>query len=110
MGDLHCPARFLLVPPGSSAELGDERVAAVFTSTDAPALLTATALANDLDLKPHELSRPVAADDLADVADQFRGETVVVVAPLPIDGLRVVRTTAEPYLVVEYDEHGWRSR
>lgn len=110
MGDLQCAARFLLVPPGVSAELSRERVAAVFTSTGDLAVRTATAIADNLDLESNELGRSVGADDLASVADQFRGETVVVVAPLPIDGLPVVpNTTTEPYLALEYDEYGWRA-
>lgn len=110
MSDLQCPARLLLLsePDASTAEaLRHERVAAVY---DGPPGSGAAELGRALGLPVQVLARPIrlvdvlareagALDDLRDLADLHRGETVVVAAvgdpgarvdvALDGDGLRV---------------------
>ena len=78
MSDLQCAARILLMrdaPTGALAErLERERVAATY---DAPV-------------------------DLDEVADRHRGETVLVVGPLP------ARLGSDPVVLVEIDADGRR--
>jgi hypothetical protein len=102
MGDLFCPARFLLVDP-ATADIGDllraENVAAVFAAAgDGRAAMLAADLAGRLGLTVSEVPAPGHdLRELTDIADGFRGETVVVVTP-----------RADSVSVVEHDEHGWR--
>lgn len=87
MTDLHCAATLLLVPAGLAADLGPAlaraRVAHVWTGTAAPSLGAAEAIAGDLGVGVTErgdLDEPAALDQsLAEIADEHRGETVVVV-------------------------------
>ncbi len=102
MGDLFCPARFLLIDP-AAADAGDllrrENVAAVFAAAgDERAATLAADLADRLGLTVSEVPEPGGdLGELDEIADGFRGETVVVVTP-----------RAVPVSVVEHDEHGWR--
>ncbi|WP_432479571.1 hypothetical protein [Nocardioides sp. GXQ0305] len=81
MSDLHCPARILLVdqrPAGALAErLSRESLAATY---DAPV-------------------------DLDEVADRHRGETVLVVGPLPAEHAHA----GGPVVLVEVDADGRRT-
>jgi len=100
MSDLQCPARFLLLsePDASVAQgLRHERVAAVYDGPPAPATdeepsraAGAAALGDALGLRVQVMARrlsaadvlaraPEALDELRDLADLHRGETVVVV-------------------------------
>jgi hypothetical protein len=99
MSDLQCPARFLLLssPDASLAEaLRHERVAAVYdgppgSGATGPGDALADGLADALGLPVQVMARrlstvevlaedPGALDELRDLADVHRGETVVVVA------------------------------
>lgn len=52
------------------------------------------------------LPPPLDAVALAELADSYRGETVVVVADVVLPG---VPRTSSAVVVAEYDENGWRS-
>jgi hypothetical protein len=99
MSDLQCPARFLLLsgPDASAAQgLRHERVAAVYdgpparTTDGGPSRAAgAAALGDALGLPVRVMARPLslpdvlareptALDELRDLADLHRGETVVV--------------------------------
>ncbi|HEY9408136.1 MAG TPA: DinB family protein [Jiangellaceae bacterium] len=111
MGELQCPARFVIVPPGfddvaalSAGALAGERVAAVLLAAADAGRRSAAALAEALDVAVHDVSGVDVAPALAEASDRYRGETVLVVAAQPVAGLPM----ADSPLVVEYDEHGWR--
>jgi hypothetical protein len=108
MSDLQCAATLLLVPYGTADDharaLADARVAHIWTASSEEARLAAAALAADLgvgvtangDLDQAEPSAAV----LGAIADEHRGETVVVVVDhgeavleVAIDGDGSVRRT-----------------
>lgn len=113
MGDLQCPARFVIVPPGfddvaalSAGALAGERVAAVLLGAAGDdGRRSAAALAEVLDVAVSDVAGVDVAPALAEASDGYRGETVLVVAAQPVAGLPV---GGSPPFVVEYDEHGWR--
>jgi hypothetical protein len=114
MSDLQCPARLLLLgepDPATAQALRHERVAAVYAGPPGPG---AAELGRALGLPVQDLARPIALvdvlaraagalDDLRDLADLHRGETVVVAAvgepgarvdvSLDGDGLRIAEVS-----------------
>ena len=86
---LHCPARLVVMPPGTTAELSDRRIAAVYagpgeaTAAQAPA----TGLALPVTVVP-ALERGLDAA-VQEIGDLHPGETVLVVtgcvAPMEIE-------------------------
>lgn len=112
MSDLQCAATLLLVRPGSDPdavgpELVGRRVAAVYCDATAPAVRTAEALAAVTGVRVvarEELAETATAGELSAMADEHRGETVVVVASTGLghDGAAVVE------LVMDAD--GWAVR
>lgn len=113
MGDLQCPARFVIVPPGlddvaalSAGALAGERVAAVLLAAAGDdGRRSAAVLAEALDVTVGDVADLDVAPALAEASDGYRGETVLVVATQPVAGLPVGGPSP---VVVEYDEHGWR--
>ncbi|MFI5713744.1 hypothetical protein [Kribbella sp. NPDC051620] len=112
--NLMCPARLILLPSGSRERLAGERIAAVYAT---PAVAEpAAALADDLGvsltvLRPQHLAQADATqaeqwpveDVLRGIADQHRGETVVVIAPeldLSIDVPAVIEHEGDGWYVV----------
>ncbi|WP_433023419.1 class I SAM-dependent methyltransferase [Kribbella sp. CA-294648] len=94
-----CPARLILLPPGSRDRLSGERVAAVYATRDAEAL--ATQLAEELGVRLTLLPEHGEAEEVVrGIADEHRGETVVVIAP----GLEL--GIALP-AVIEHEGDGW---
>ncbi|GAA3564473.1 hypothetical protein GCM10022235_36200 [Kribbella ginsengisoli] len=100
--NLMCPARLILLAPGSRERLAGERVAAVYATPAAEQ--PAAVLAEELGV-PHALlpaqadGRPVEAV-VGEIADQHRGETVVVIAPELDLGLELPA-------VIEHEGDGW---
>jgi hypothetical protein len=106
MSDLQCAARLLFLSAGDGAaasRLHEERVAAVYDGHHHPASAQATELARTLGVPVRSLAERVSADlvrardpeamrVLGEVADLYRGETVVVLTPteapfrLSVDG------------------------
>jgi hypothetical protein len=101
-----CPARLILLAgevPG--VDLAGERIAQVYASPVAggPACDLADQLGVRLSVVP-ELSEPVLRDAaLLGIADQHRGETVVVLAP----GLDLGFAVTAGRVVIEHDGDGW---
>ena len=89
MSDLQCAATLLLVPYGQvesfARSLAGARIAHVWTGETETALQAAEALAAELGVGAttrSELDDPHQSDlALGDIADEHRGETVVVVVP-----------------------------
>lgn len=83
MSDLHCPATLLVVPHVEAEQLRDlsgaARVAAVESSSGAPVVRAAEALAARLAVPLASHDRLDAAQ-VAAIADRYRGETVLVIA------------------------------
>ncbi|WBQ07444.1 hypothetical protein [Kribbella sp. CA-293567] len=91
--NLICPARLILLVPGSRAFLAGERIAEVYATPDAeePAAGLAAELGVRLTLlqppptalAPLPTAAPAAPAEsvVRDIADLHRGETVVLVAP-----------------------------
>ncbi|WP_237744899.1 class I SAM-dependent methyltransferase [Kribbella catacumbae] len=73
-----CPARLILLPPGSRDRLTGERVAMVYASpaVEEAAARLAEELSAGLTVVPE-----LAEAAVQEIADQHRGETVVLVAP-----------------------------
>jgi len=88
MSDLQCAARFvLLTDPGATAQLGHERVAAVYDArpgghdeTSVELLGLAVQVVAPLTLRGVLDRSPQALGALGDLADLHRGETVVVLS------------------------------
>lgn len=107
MSDLQCAATLLLVPrsetKGLAVALSGARVVHVWSAPTEAARRAAGALAADLGvgISAHaELHGPTGLDAaLADIADQHRGETAVVVVD---DG--------EAILEIAIDGDGWTRR
>jgi SAM-dependent methyltransferase len=105
--NLMCPARLILLPPGSRERLTGERIAAVYATPagEAPATHLAEELGARLTLLP-ALADPTRADRrpaeaiVGEIADQHRGETVVVIAPDLDLGLELPA-------VIEHEGDGW---
>jgi SAM-dependent methyltransferase len=99
--NLMCPARLVLLPPGSRERLTGERIAQVYASPAAEE--QAAQLAEDLGVRLTVV--PVLREDaevvVRDIADQHRGETVVLVAPDLDLGITVPA-------VIEHEGDGWR--
>ncbi|MEV8378002.1 hypothetical protein AB0P21_35010 [Kribbella sp. NPDC056861] len=97
--NLMCPARLILLPPGSRAYLAGERVAGVYATPDAEE--PAARLAEELGIRLTLLPMPAPAEVVVrEIADQHRGETVVVIA-LTLDlGLQLPA-------VIEHEGDGW---
>ncbi|MEU4395542.1 class I SAM-dependent methyltransferase [Kribbella sp. NPDC023855] len=94
-----CPARLILLPPGSRDRLAGERVAAVYATPEAEQ--PAAQLAEDLGVRLTLLPEPIEAEEVVrGVADEHRGETVVVIAP----GLEL---GIEVPAVIEHEGDGW---
>jgi hypothetical protein len=76
--NLICPARLILLAPGSRAFLTGERIAGVYATPAAeePAAALAREVDSRLSLLPELTER-----QLQEIADQHRGETVVLVGP-----------------------------
>ena len=93
--NLMCPARLILLPPGSRDRLTGERIAQVYAT---PAAEEAAAqLAEELSAGltvVQELSDAAVQE----IADQHRGETVVLVAP---------ELGIELPAVIEHEGDGW---
>jgi SAM-dependent methyltransferase len=100
--NLMCPARLVLLPAGSTAwvdGLTGERIAAVYTGP--PVFEGAEQLAERLGVRLTVLDQPVRRDaELQEIADQHRGETVVVLAPELDVGLTLPA-------IVEHTGDGW---
>jgi hypothetical protein len=87
MSDLHCAATLLLVPveqaPGVAGTLTTARIAHVWSGTEALTLQAAEKAAAGLGVGTttrSELDDPEEMDTvLAEIADEHRGETVIVV-------------------------------
>lgn len=112
-----CPARLILLPAGSRDDLAGERIAQVYASpaaeedaarladhlgtrlTVVPELLPATAPVLRAEAGAGEAIRR-ADDALRGIADQHRGETVVVVAPGLDLGIQLPA-------VIEHEGDGW---
>ncbi|GAA1595551.1 hypothetical protein GCM10009789_56930 [Kribbella sancticallisti] len=96
-----CPARLVLLPPGSRERLAGERVAQVYATPGAeePAAGLAEELGVRLTVVP-ELSHAEAESVVREIADQHRGETVVVVAPELDLGITLPA-------VIEHEGDGW---
>ena len=112
--NLMCPARLILLPVGSAAELTGQRVATVYAGTAGvgPAELIAHRLAAPLRILPELAEVPGESDQdavrrsdaaLGGIADLHRGETVVVVTPGLSLGLDL---GAEP-VELEHDGRTW---
>ena len=103
--NLMCPARLILVPSGSRDDLAGERIAQVYASPTAED--SAARLADHLGVRltvVPDLQAPVLADEvLREMADQHRGESVVVVAP----GLSLGIELPAGRVVVEHTGDGW---
>lgn len=94
-----CPARLILLPPGSRDRLAGERVAAVYATPDAE--VPAGQLAEELGVRLTLLPASVEAEEtVRGVADEHRGETVVVIAPGLELGIDVPA-------VIEHEGDGW---
>jgi len=101
MSDLQCAATLLLVPSGLATDLGTAlgraRVAHVWTGSAASSLAAAEAIAADLGVgvaRRDDLDEPAGLDRcLAEIADEHRGETVVVV--VAESGEAVVEVTVD---------------
>jgi hypothetical protein len=94
----------ILLPPGSRERLAGERIAAVYATpaAAAPATHLAEELSAPLTLLPDPTPanrRPVEAI-VREIADQHRGETVVVIAPDLDLGIDVPA-------VIEHEGDGW---
>lgn len=101
MTDLHCPARILVThvagAEARAAGLRGERVAAVWSAPGQGAVSAAVGeslgvpVSNDERLREHgpdesrDGVRQRFRDMVEEVADSFRGETVLVLAPVGID-------------------------
>jgi SAM-dependent methyltransferase len=96
-----CPARLILLPPGSRERLAGERIARVYSSPAAeePAAGLAAELGAGLTVMA-ELESAAADEVVRDIADQHRGETVVVVAPGLDLGIALPA-------VIEHEGDGW---
>ena len=95
MSDLQCAARLLFLSAedeAAAARLPEERVAAVYDGHHHPASAEATDLARTLGVPVRSLEDGVSAERarardpetmrvLGEVADLYRGETVVVLTP-----------------------------
>lgn len=96
-----CPARLVLLSPGSRERLTGERIAQVYASPAAEE--SAARLAEELGVRLTVV--PVLREDaevvVRDIADQHRGETVVLVAPDLDLGITVPA-------VIEHEGDGWR--
>lgn len=113
-GTLQCPARLFLVPAGAGAaarvdRLTGERVARVWAGPDPEVLRIARVLADRLGAEV--VVRDGLAGDaavvrevLGEIADQHRGEAVLVVTG-PED---LAPRSAEGVLAVEAGDDGWR--
>lgn len=107
MSDLQCAATVLLVPVDRARTLGGQlkraRIAHVWASTTPPVGRAAERLASDLGVGVSErtdLDDPEQLDlALAEIADEHRGETVVVLVP---DGDAVME--------IAIDGDGWVRR
>lgn len=102
-----CPARLILLPPGSREHLAGERIAGVYAAPAAagPATQLAEELGARLTLLPappdptQANRRPVEAI-VREIADQHRGETVVLIAPEFDLGIDLPA-------VIEHEGDGW---
>lgn len=106
--NLMCPARLILLDGASGADLAGERIAQVYACTAATE--PAGRLADDLGVRltvvpelAHEDSVRRADAALREIADQHRGETVVVVAP----GLDLGIGSPQAKVVIEHSGDGW---
>jgi hypothetical protein len=102
-----CPARLILLPPGSRERLAGERIAGVYATpaAEAPATHLADELGAPLTLlpapaNPSQADRRPAEAIVQEIADQHRGETVVVIAPDLDLGLLLPA-------VIEHEGDGW---
>ncbi len=107
MSDLQCAATLLLVPPGEvepSRALGrmlrDARLAAIYTSPRGSAVRTAEVVGAETGLPVSVLAGLASATglraELGAIADQHRGETVLVVSQSG-----VIRTAVPPMVGLE---------
>ncbi|WP_328326799.1 hypothetical protein OHA70_39055 [Kribbella sp. NBC_00382] len=110
--NLMCPARLILLPPGSRERLAGERIAAVYAT--AAATGPATQLADELSVRltllpaaqhpapanPSQADRRLVEAMVREIADQHRGETVVVIAPDLNLGIDLPA-------VIEHEGDGW---
>ena len=74
-----CPARLVVLPPGSRAYLAGERIAHVYATLAAEE--PAAGLAAELGVGVTLLPAAPAETVVRDIADLHRGETVVLLAP-----------------------------
>ena len=110
--NLMCPARLVLLAPGSRERLAGERIAAIYATPAAAG--PASQLANELGVRLTALpvAQPPAPTDstqadrrpveaiVREIADQHRGETVVLIAPELDLGI-------DPPAVIEHEGDGW---
>jgi hypothetical protein len=112
--NLMCPARLIVLPAGAGAELAGRRVARIYAS---PAAAEAAELMGNLlgagvsvvpelqevaeESEPDAVRRSEVA--LEGIADQHRGETVVVIAP----GLALGIALGSGPVELEHDGTGW---
>ena len=85
MSDLQCPAIIILLTPETivGCDLGDRRLSSVFVAEGSPALAEATRLAAASACRieqPNLDDASKLARQLEDIADEYRGETVAIVA------------------------------
>jgi SAM-dependent methyltransferase len=96
-----CPARLILLPPGSRERLTGERIAQIYASPAAEEVAARLAEELGVRLTVVPVLRTEAEVVVRDIADQHRGETVVVVAPDLELGLTLPA-------VIEHEGDGWR--
>jgi hypothetical protein len=99
VSDLHCPATLLLAPYDEGVEPSEEgtrrltrraaadRVARIYAGTSSKAVQTTRAVAAGVDASGEQRTELDNEDDLEDelhaIADLHRGETVLVMLPVP---------------------------
>ena len=95
-----CPARLILLPPGSRERLTGERIAQVYASPAAEEVAGELAEELGVRLTIVPVLRTEAEAVVRDIADLHRGETVVVIAPDLELGLTLPA-------VIEHEGGGW---
>ena len=112
--NLMCPARLIVLSAGAEADLAGQRVARIYASPTAAeaAELMGKRLGAGVSVVPalQEVAEESESDAvrrceavLSGIADQHRGETVVVIAPGLSLGIRVGSGPVE----LEHDGTGW---
>ncbi|HTU57029.1 MAG TPA: hypothetical protein VMF89_01325 [Polyangiales bacterium] len=106
MSDLQCPATILLLTPETAAvsDLSEYRLALVVTATDLAAL-SFSAETRSADIP----NAQALATQIAELADQYRGEQVAILANAQvICGFLRLPTPPTAAIAIAVDSDGWQ--